>query len=252
MHSFYHFKWSRLQSQIYGFVLIVNSLIIAVELPFTLYFLHKGTVYSESICSGWITLNYSLFELSILLMVWTSIERYLFIYHERFILRHIILFHYGPTIVLTLYCSVLYVGIVVVHTCQPAYNVYLYICGGPCYSSEQFLGMFDWIGNGVIMQFGILVINVILILRHLVQRHRMKQSVVTAARRQQWVRRCCLNFSMYLLIVSRTRDLESFLFCYTIAPISEIVYATDRHCPTLCHWLDSILNHCSHTNVSVF
>lgn len=141
-------------------------------------------------------------------MVWTSIERYLFIYHERFILRHMILFHYGPITILSLYCSVLYVGIVVLHTCQPAYNVYLYICGGPCYSTEPFLGMFDWIGNGVIMQFGILVINIILILRHVIQRYRMKQSVITAARRQQWVRRHCVN----------SEDLKSFFFRYSNDP----------------------------------
>ena len=144
-------------------------------------------MHSENICAGWITLNYSLFQLSIFLMVWTSIERYLFIYHERFILRHTILLHYALISILSLYCSLLYVGIVLLYTCQPTYDVHFYLCGGPCYSEEQFLGMLDWIGNGVIMQFGILII-VLLIARHPLQRHRMKQVILTAARRQEWVR----------------------------------------------------------------
>ena len=191
-----------IQSQIYGYLLIVNTLIIAVEMPFTLYFLHRGTMHSENICAGWITLNYSLYQLSIFLMIWTSIERYLFIYHEQFILRHIILFHYGPIAVLSLYCSVLYVGIVLLYTCQPAYNVGLYLCGGPCYSSEPFLGMFDWVGNGISMELGTLLINIILVIRHLIQRYRMRRSILPAAGRQQWVRDVLsVLYVLYILFV---------------------------------------------------
>ena len=93
-------------------------------MSFTLYFLYEGTVYSENKCATWITFNYSLFQLSIFLMTWTSVERYFFIYHERFIMRHIILLHYGPITILILYCSVLYVGIVILYTCQPAYDIH--------------------------------------------------------------------------------------------------------------------------------
>lgn len=185
--SFYHFKWRRLQTQIYGFLLIVNTLIIGVELPITLYFLYEGNIHSKSKCAGWITLNYSLFQLSIFLMAWTSIERYLFIYHERLIMRHIILFHYGPIIALFLYCPVLYVGIVLLYKCQPVYDVRLYICGGPCYSLEFRLGLLDWVGNGMSMECTTLIVNIILIARHLIQRHRMKRAIITAEKRQQWV-----------------------------------------------------------------
>lgn len=186
-NRFYHFKWRHLQTQIYGFVLIVNGLIVVVELPITLYFLHEGTIHWESRCAGWITLNYSLFQLSIYLMAWTSIERYLFIYHERLIMGHIIVLHYAPIVLLTLYCPILYICIVLFYTCQPAYDVHYYICGGPCYSLERVLGLLDWLGNGVSMEFLTLFINVILIVRHSIQRFRMRRLVITADRRQQWV-----------------------------------------------------------------
>jgi hypothetical protein len=166
----------------------VNALILGVELPITLYYLYEGTIYSESKCTGWITLNYSLFQLSIYLMAWTSIERYLFIYHEHFIMRHIVLLHYGPILVLSLYCPLLYVGIIVFYTCKPVYNVNLYICGGPCYSLELAIGLLDWVGNGITMEMTTLIVNVVLIIRHFIQRHRMKRSIVTAAGRQQWVK----------------------------------------------------------------
>lgn len=159
-----------------------------MELPITLYFLYEGTIHSASRCTGWITLNYSLFQLSIYLMAWTSIERYLFIYHEQLIMRRIYLLHYGPICILCLYCSVLYVGLVVLYGCQPVYNVHLYICGGPCYSLDLTLGLFDWVGNGISMESVILIVNVLIIIRHFVQRHRMKKVILTVAKRQQWVR----------------------------------------------------------------
>ncbi|UJR24708.1 hypothetical protein I4U23_006082 [Adineta vaga] len=184
----YHFQWRHLQTQIYAFVLIVNVLILAVELPITLYFLYYGTIFFENRCAGWITLNYSLFQLSVYLMAWTSIERYLFIYHEHFIMRHIILLHYGPIVLLSLYCPSLYIGIVAFYTCKPIYDVRLYICGGPCYSLELTVGLLDWIGNGISMEMTTLFINIILIIRHFIQRHRMKKAILTAAGRQQWGR----------------------------------------------------------------
>lgn len=198
-------------------------------------------MHSENICAGWITLNYSLYQLSIFLMIWTSIERYLFIYHEQFILRHIIVLHYGPIAILTLYCSVLYVGIVLLYTCQPAYNVQLYLCGGPCYSSEQFLGMFDWVGNGISMELGTLLINIILIVRHLIQRYRMRRSILTTAGRQQWVRDIFHLLSV-LCILSNT----------LVASICKIIHTIDWDSYALYCWLDSLFGHCTNADISKF
>ncbi|CAF3953876.1 unnamed protein product [Rotaria sp. Silwood1] len=184
----HHFQWRHLQTQIYGFLLIVNALILGVELPITLYFLYEGSIYFENRCSAWITLNYSLFQLSIFLMTWISIQRYLFIYHEQFILRHMILLHYGPVIFLYLYCPLLYVGIVVLYKCKPIYDVKLYICGGPCYSLELGLGLFDWVGNGISMELTTLIVNVIVTIRHFIQRYRMKRAILTVDGRRQWNR----------------------------------------------------------------
>lgn len=195
--SFFHFKWRHLQSQIYGFLLIVNGLIISVELSFTLYFLHEGTIHSESRCAAWITLNFSLFQLSIYLMAWTSIERYLFIYHERLILGHIILLHYAPIVLVSMYCPLFYMGTVLLHNCQPIYDVRLYICGGPCYSFELGLGLFDWIGNGICMEMVTLITNIVLIIRHIIQRCQMRRVIVTADGRHRWVGRFAVD--LYLL-----------------------------------------------------
>ncbi|CAF3175622.1 unnamed protein product [Rotaria sp. Silwood2] len=99
-----------------------------------------------------------------------------------------ILLHYGPVVFLYLYCPLLYIGIVVLYKCKPVYDVNLYICGGPCYSLELGLGLFDWVGNGISMEMATLIVNVIVTIRHFIQRYRMKRTVLTADGRRQWNR----------------------------------------------------------------
>ncbi|CAF3423582.1 unnamed protein product [Rotaria socialis] len=183
-----HFSWRHLQTQIYGFLLIPNALILGAELSITLYYLYEGTIYFESRCSPWITLNYTLFQLSIFLMTWISIQRYLFIYHEQFIQRHMILLHYGPVIFLYVYCPLLYVGMVMIYGCKPTYDVTLYICGGPCYSLNVGLGIFDWIGNGISMEMTTFFVNVLVTIRLFIQRYRMKRAIATVDGHRQWRR----------------------------------------------------------------
>ena len=164
-------------------------LIILFELPFTLSFLYDGFVRNESICSSWIVLNYTLFILTIILTTWTSIERYLFIYHEHFIKRYRILVHYVPIGFFTLYTSLFYVGVVMFYPCQQEYSVYKYLCGGPCYLFELIPSAIDWSINVASVLFITCVMNIVLIFFNIKQRHRMKSSIITAGRSQHWVKR---------------------------------------------------------------
>ena len=173
--------------QIYGCLIIVNGLMTGVELSFTLYYLHHGSIRNESVCGGWIILNYTLIQLTIFLLSWTSIERYLLIHHEPFFRQHKFALHYIPIGFFHLYTPLLYIGLVLVYPCQPAYDITLYLCGGHCYSLDKIPGFYDWFGNGMTMQFIIMSVNAILIIRHAVQRSRMKKMIVTVDRRRQWV-----------------------------------------------------------------
>ena len=177
-----------MQTQIFGLILVINSLINSVELSVTLYFLHDGTVHSERVCGRWVVLNYSLFQTSIYLMAWTSIERYLYIYHERIIKQHTIVLHYAPIVTFSLYCPLFYTGVVMFHHCQPVYDLRLYMCGGACYALEPALGLFDWLFNGIFIDTVILCVDIVVITRHIIQRRRMKRVIITADARQRWVR----------------------------------------------------------------
>ena len=74
--------------------------------------------------------------------------------------------------------------------------------------------MFDWIGNGISMELSTFIINVILIVRHLIQRHRMKRSLLTAAGRQEWVRIYHLNF--FRCVISRMDSFDPYKISFVI------------------------------------
>jgi hypothetical protein len=133
-------------------------------------------------------INYTLFLTSLILMAWTSIERYLFIYHERFMLRHIILLHYAPIVTIILYSIIFYTGSILLYKCQPVYNVHLYVCGGACYQYKLGLRLIDMIINVMGSVITTFVVNLVLIIRHVIQRCYMNRSIIPIRKTLQWVR----------------------------------------------------------------
>jgi len=215
-----------LNERILAPLLMNNAITIVTELPITLIYLENGAVYSERICTGWIVLNYSLFLLSITLMAWASVERYLFIHHEPMITGHYILLHYVPVGCLLLYCPLFYLGTVLLYKCKSNYNVYRYVCGGPCYQYQPIIGSIDRLGNVLCVVLVTFVINLILIIRHIIQRHRMKRCIITTNGKQQWVRIVFVRIQIN--------------FLYMIASLIEIDYASTFALVTKRDWMDSI------------
>jgi len=133
-------------------------------------------------------IKYTLFLSSIMLMAWASIERYLLIYHERLMLRHIILLHYAPIMIIILYSIFFYVSSVLLNKCHPTHNVHLYVCGGACYQYQLQLGLIDIIVNTMGSVITTFVVNHVLIIRHVLRRCYMKRSVIPITKNLQWVR----------------------------------------------------------------
>ena len=171
-----------------GILLIINILLILAELPFTLAFLYHGQVLDQTICPGWILVNYTLFILSIILTAWTSIERYFFIYHAHFIKRHRLLLHYFPIAFFIIYTPVFYVGLVLFYPCQQAYTSYSYLCGGPCYLFQMVPCMIDWGINVLLVLLVTSIVNIVLIICNIQQRHRMRRRIITIRKSREWVR----------------------------------------------------------------
>ena len=135
----------------------------------------------------WILINYTLFIYSIILTTWASVERYFFIYHEHFISHHFILFHYIPTVCFAIYTPVFYVCVVLFYPCEQAFDVTSYLCAGPCYLLHIVPCLIDWCINVVFVLSMTCLMNIVLIVCTVQQRHRMKRSIITAGHAQQWV-----------------------------------------------------------------
>lgn len=170
-----------------GVLVVVNGLIIVAELPFTLTYLHEGLVLNQNICPAWILINYSLFILSIILTTWTSIERYFFIFHEQFMKRHRFILHYIPIGCFSVYTPIFYMILVIFYPCQQAFTLNNYLCGGPCYLFQLIPCMVDWSFNVAFMLLVTCVMNMLLIVLNIRQKYRMKTSIITAGKSQQWV-----------------------------------------------------------------
>ena len=143
---------------------------------------------NQNICPAWILVNYTFFILSIILTAWASIERYLFIFHEHFIKQHRLILHYLPIAFFTIYIPSFYIGLVLFYPCEQAYISSSYICGGPCYLFQLIPCLIDWSMNVALVLVITCIVNVVLIIRNIEQRHRMRRTIITARKSQQWVR----------------------------------------------------------------
>lgn len=182
-----YFQWNRIVDQIFGILLVINTLIILIELPFTLIYLHQDLVYYVTICPIWILINYTLFISSVTLIAWASIERYFFIFKENYIYTHRWTFHFIPIGFLIFYVPLFYIGVVLFYPCKQDYNLSRYICNGPCYLLETIPSLIDWCLNVVVPMLVTMIMNIVLITCSFKQKRRMRQNIVTGYSTQKWV-----------------------------------------------------------------
>jgi len=132
----------------------------------------------------------------------------------KFLERHKLMLHYFPIFLICLYRPLFYVGAALLYKCQPNHNEYFYICSGPYYSLDLTIGLIDWIRNGISMEMTILFVNIIVIVRHLIQRRAMKHSILTNDKRRQWV-----NLVFYL-----KSDFFFSFFCIKLNSVDQLNY----------------------------
>ncbi|CAF3857540.1 unnamed protein product [Adineta steineri] len=124
-------------------LLICHFLIITMELPVTLAYLHFGEVIpsSYSLCLYWIYMNYLLFPSSAWIMAIASIQRYIFIFHKH--LMNSFLKHYIPIFLPPILLSIWYVVLIFFYPCQQQFDYTQAWCFGACYLNEGLIGTID-------------------------------------------------------------------------------------------------------------
>ncbi len=143
----------------------------------TLSYLHTGIslVQSDNFCKFWSAQDFVLGGIILMLMSYSSIERYLFIFHRTFIFRHLIILHYSPVIICIIYPFFFYIGIIYIYPCINYFDYTINLCGGPCYVFDQLPSTFDLIVNLALIEMIGVLTNIVLVSRVLCKKYRMKQ-----------------------------------------------------------------------------
>ncbi|CAF3796361.1 unnamed protein product [Rotaria sp. Silwood1] len=139
------------QNHVIACLLIASFIQKITDSPFTLYYLRWGIVVQETytFCAIWNWLHYSLTCVSLHLLTWYCIERHLFIFHSQMMKKKycLILFHYIPLIVCSLYTPVFYIRYIFFPPkCVNVWYYTIMLCVAPCYTyTDKFLNSFDWL-----------------------------------------------------------------------------------------------------------
>ncbi|CAF3636155.1 unnamed protein product [Rotaria socialis] len=161
-------------------ILISDFLLIVTALPFALHYLSLGYVQTKKVCLFWIFWSYSLGAASLFLTVYTSIERYLLVFHKQCIVNHQLLLHYIPLGFAVSYAFGIYMYLVLLFPCTPSYQYDLmtFVCGGPCYMNAFVQSMYDTIVDTMLPPCVSLIFNILFIVRVIRLKRKVTPSIL--------------------------------------------------------------------------
>ncbi|CAF2564680.1 unnamed protein product [Rotaria sp. Silwood2] len=196
-------------------LLIIGLIIQSVSIPFHLSFLHIGIVQPSIpfICILWWFIDLGLYNGFTIIIAWSSIHRYLFIFHDRifFQRKKRFLFHYLPLIILLLYILIFYTIVIIFPPCMHTFDYTLPVCNDyPCYLDNLFLGIWDSVVNSILPTFILCILSVTIFIRV----HYQKRLV--GLQRNQWRR----ERKMVIQLIS-----SSLLYLIPNTPLNLIIFA---------------------------
>ncbi|CAF3989191.1 unnamed protein product [Rotaria sp. Silwood1] len=196
-------------------LLIIGLIIQLVDIPFHLNFLRFGIVLPSIpfICILWWFIDLGLYNGFTIIMAWSSIHRYLFIFHDQIFFqgKKRFLFHYLPLIILILYILIFYIIVIIFPPCMHTFDYTLPVCNDyPCYLDDFILGLWDSIVNSILPTFIICISSITIIIRVNYQKRRVVR------RRNQWRR----QRKMAIQLIS-----SSLLYLIPNIPLSLLILA---------------------------
>ncbi|CAF0721750.1 unnamed protein product [Adineta steineri] len=195
-------------------VLIMALPIQLIDINFFLVFYRYGSIQpSEPImCLLWWLADYGCYSGCTILIAWLAIERYILIFHDRWVSnrRGRFLFHYLPSISLVAYIVVFYIISILFPPCENNYIYTLPGCGAaPCFQSYGFLAIWDGFVNNTTPIILESIVNIGLILRVQWQKRRLRQSNQWRKQRRMIIQLCmisglnmCLNIPLTILLLA--------------------------------------------------
>ncbi|CAF0977361.1 unnamed protein product [Rotaria sordida] len=158
-------------------LLIINFIHILTDLPFRLYYLSQNQVpfLYPIFCLIWTWYDDILTAVNLFIMAFTSIDRYIFIFHHVFHRRYKRLLYRISMVVCFLFATIWYTVLIFGYPCQNSFIYFSFQCGTLCYlKNSQVLTHFE---NAIFFMFPLSIIvigNIILIIHVFIQKRQMK------------------------------------------------------------------------------
>jgi hypothetical protein len=162
--------------------MLIDLVYEVIDIPLHIQFSFTGVVRpaTPTLCLVWWFIDWGFYFLLVALLLFTSIERHILTFHSQMVAtkRKRLLFHYLPLFLTVLFMITLYGVVIFAPICENTFDYTSDLCGGlPCYESITFLAMFEQIGFGMIGSCLIAVINLLLLIRVIWQKHRVHQVI---------------------------------------------------------------------------
>ena len=185
-------------------ILIFNLMSLIIDLSMTMDFMRRGIVGSltPALCLLHQYVTFGIWYGALSLMLWTSIERHILIFHSKLVstARGRLLVHYTPLVLFSLYAPTLYFYLIFLYPCENVFDARNAICGLPCFF-EKIPAWFIWYDSFVhfiIPIFLIIVFGVLLLVRVLAQKRRLQQTITWHQNRKMIVQLILVS-SSYLV-----------------------------------------------------
>ena len=203
----YHlFTIPALRRSLPNHVLIALNIVTLVDVIFqqtsTMIFFRWNRVWlgSNAYCIFWTYLDFTNYALNLHLTAWALFERQVFIFDPNFCRtrRSRQLFHFLPLSAIITYAVTFNLGLIVLNPCKKIFDFTDVWCGDSCFLQSNPLYFFDWIVNGLLPTFLIVILSAALFIRVIRQRNRVYQPFVWSKHRKLTIQLLSLS-SLYMI-----------------------------------------------------
>lgn len=198
-------------------LLIIALLFQLTDIPWYLHFIVKGSV-SPSIpvrCLLWWLIDLGFYNTVSLLLAWTSIERHILVFHDRWIStrKRRFFVHYLPLVLLVSYSTIYYTILIFFPPCQHRFIYTLPVCAAsPCHLFHPIFGLWEMGIHGCLSTILVAFFSIALLGRVVIHKRRRHRKFRWRIYRKMIIQLLSIS-ALYLLLNLPIMILSVARFC---------------------------------------
>ena len=185
-------------------LLTIALLFQLTDIPWYLIFIRQGYVWPRipARCLMWWLVDLGFYNTTALILAWTSIERHILVFHNRWILteKQRFFVHYLPLILLLLYSTIYYTYVIFFPPCLHTFIYTLPVCAAtPCHLLHPILGLWEMGIHGCLTTIIVACFSIALLVRVIVHKRRRNRVFRWKIYRKMIIQLLSIS-AMYLLL----------------------------------------------------